>query len=463
MNGVQRLLILTQDGHDSSLLKRRVEQSGYAPEVFTDVDACVRTLARYPSCVCMVCQADCDDRARVVAECIAEHGLDTQLVCLVADDSNWGLSVVPSFCCEILDEHSSLRCLKTVLKALHRSRSANPTRGQADSTSTYSVVLAGRSSAISLVRRSVAATLTLDGHLLITGPEGVGKNLLARQIHVDRETPENDLVYIDCRRNPLAQLSDVFDSLTPHSQPTGQTALNGSDRRSDVNGTLILDQVDQLPRTLQRKLARVLRAQDRLTTAGRGMCGSSRRFRVISLSTQPLRQYAAQNVFDHNLYGILAEQLIDLPALSARAEDIEELVREFFRNSIVREGQGACQLSSSALEMLCRYDWPGNLRELWNVLSHAACMTEEPFITSDGVASWLSEQNGPTAGRTITLRQMERMLIESTFARCGGNREDTARSLGIGLRTLSGKLRDYGYPPRGGPGSNQLSPRLKVA
>ncbi|MEO2032672.1 MAG: helix-turn-helix domain-containing protein, partial [Planctomycetaceae bacterium] len=196
---------------------------------------------------------------------------------------------------------------------------------------------------------------------------------------------------------------------------------------------------------------------------GRGSCGPYGSPRVISLSNQPLVECVAENVFDRNLYTTLAGQVVDLPPLSKRLEDIAELVQEFFRTTIAREGHGACQLTDQALEMLYTHNWPGNLRELWNVLSHAACLTEEPRVASGGIASWIVGRSDPSSEWTITLRQMERMLIESTFAQCGGNREDTARSLGIGLRTLSGKLRDYGYPPRGGPGSNQLSPSLKVA
>ena len=106
---------------------------------------------------------------------------------------------------------------------------------------------------------------------------------------------------------------------------------------------------------------------------------------------------------------------------------------------------------------LKKYDWPGNVRELQNVVERACTVEVGGMITAEDLRAWLQndspeEANVESAG--MTLREMERKLIESTFARCNGNRERTAQILKIGLRTLSGKLREYGYPPRGGPGSN---------
>jgi DNA-binding NtrC family response regulator len=433
------------------------------PDVFTEMDSCLQSLVNQPCSVCLVSHADSDDRARVVSKWIEEHGLTTQVLCLVANDSNWGLRVVPSFCCEILDEDCSVRCMKAVLNAMNHKRPRDTGPPQADLVSGRSVVLTGQSPAIRAVRRSVGIAVESKCHVVISGPEGVGKNLLARQIHVDSERAEAALVYVDCRRNPLAQLSELFDGLASDADVASQDGVIDPHGPPAVCGTLILDRVDQTPRTLQRKLARLLTSRSSRSGSGRGSCGPYGSLRMISLSTQPLVECVAHNVFDRNLYTTLAGQVVDLPPLSKRLEDIGVLVQEFFSTAIAREGHGACQLSDQALEMLHGHNWPGNLRELWHVLSHAACLTEEPRVAGGGIASWIAERSDLSSERTITLRQMERMLIESTFARCGGNREDTARSLGIGLRTLSGKLRDYGYPPRGGPGSNQLLPSLKAA
>jgi len=449
---VERLLILGLDAHDPSTLKQKVERAGYVVDVFTELDSCLQSLIDQPYSVCLIAHADHGDRSRVVAEWIEERGLSTHVLCLVPPESNWGLRVIPSFPCEILDEDCSQRCLRTVLKTIQSRRPRQVPIPQIASACSQSVALAGCSHSILEARRAVDAAVASTGHLLIIGAEGVGKNLLARQIHIDSGREDAALAYVDCRRNLLAHLSVLFGD-----QPLPGSLSQTTDHTREATGSLILDRVDQMPRALQRKLGRLLRSRS-LPVPGEHAAP-----RIISLSTRPLLEGVVRNQFDRNLYGILSGQVVQLPSLSERLEDIADLVRQFFGNAIAREGQGACQLNASAMEMLYEHNWPGNLRELWNVLAHAACLAEDALVTGDEIAAWMLDRNSASSERTMTLRQMEQMLIESTFARCGGNREDTARSLEIGLRTLSGKLRDYGYPPRGGPGSNQLSQRLKVA
>ena len=458
VNPVERLLLLGLGTHDPSTLKHKIERAGYAVDVVTQLDSCLQALIDQPCRICLIAHGDQGDRSRVVAEWIEERGLSTQVLCLVSCESHWGLRVIPSFSCEILDEDCSVRCLRTVLHAMQSRPPRHAPVPQIASTCSQSLALAGRSVATLEARRAVAAAVASKGHLLIIGAEGVGKNLLARQIHTDSGCEDAALTYIDCRRNPMAQLSGFFGDLSLSGAGDQST-----DRTGELTDSLILDRVDQMPRSLQRKLGRLLRSRA-VPVAGEHAAGSrSAAPRIISLSTQPLSESVARNQFDRNLYTILSGQVVQLQPLNKRPEDVADLVGQFFGNAIPREGHGACQLTASAMQMLYEYNWPGNIRELWNVLAQAACLADDALVTGDEISVWMLDRNAAASARTMTLRQMEQMLIESTFARCGGNREDTARSLGIGFRTLSGKLRDYGYPPRGGSGSNQLSQRLKVA
>jgi len=107
--------------------------------------------------------------------------------------------------------------------------------------------------------------------------------------------------------------------------------------------------------------------------------------------------------------------------------------------------------------LLLQHDWPGNVRELKNVIERTCSIEKGNKLTAEMIRPWIVENETEELSVSVglTLREMERKLIESTFERFGGNREKTAKSLQIGLRTLSGKLREYGYPPRGGPGSNR--------
>jgi DNA-binding NtrC family response regulator len=109
-----------------------------------------------------------------------------------------------------------------------------------------------------------------------------------------------------------------------------------------------------------------------------------------------------------------------------------------------------------AFDALETYDWPGNEEEMIRVLTNLVQNSPRESVTAEMVQHWIAGASPGLVGAPgLSLAEMERQLIEATFARCGGNREKTAQMLGIGLRTLSGKLRQYGYPPRGGPGSNR--------
>jgi DNA-binding NtrC family response regulator len=145
-----------------------------------------------------------------------------------------------------------------------------------------------------------------------------------------------------------------------------------------------------------------------------------------------------------------------LPPLRERREDIAALAEHFLAEFAAREGRPIKQVTVEALERLKAYHWPGNVRELENVIGRCCALEHGGLLTAAMIMPWLEEaRDAGSDDMGLSLREMERKLIEATFTRFHGNRELTARALKIGLRTLSGKLREYGYPPRGGPGSNR--------
>ncbi len=166
----------------------------------------------------------------------------------------------------------------------------------------------------------------------------------------------------------------------------------------------------------------------------------------------------AESVFEHETARVLA-----VPPLRTRLGDVGAIATGLLEDVASRFGEATRALTTTAVEALCEHDWPGNERELSAVLECAFRAGTGRTIDADDVRAWIGTTDSPSDDTgTTTLRDMERRLIEATFARCNGNREQTAKSLGIGVRTLSGKLREYGYPPRGGPGSNRR-PRREAA
>jgi transcriptional regulator with PAS, ATPase and Fis domain len=203
---------------------------------------------------------------------------------------------------------------------------------------------------------------------------------------------------------------------------------------------------------LQAKLLRVLQEQ----TFER--VGSSRTrhvdVRVLATSNRNLLEEIRRGRFREDLYYRLAVVPIVVPPLRDRMEDVPELIDHFLQRAAERLNREACQLESAAYDLLTNYAWPGNVRELENIITRASVLSTSGSIRADEIRPWLIGEKLPRpdarAGLPVgtRLEDMERALIEATLEHFGGHRAKTAQALGIGIRTLSGKLRAYGYAPR---------------
>jgi DNA-binding NtrC family response regulator len=164
--------------------------------------------------------------------------------------------------------------------------------------------------------------------------------------------------------------------------------------------------------------------------------------------------------FREDLYFRLAVVPIVLPPLRERENDVLELVEHFLAQTAVKLNRKRVEVDAAARELMCNYTWPGNVRELQNIITRACVLNQGTPIKAAELRPWLreegltSDERGASADGTalnfgeITLDEMERRLIVATLKRCDGHRAKAAEKLGIGLRTLSGKLRAYGYAPR---------------
>lgn len=298
---------------------------------------------------------------------------------------------------------------------------------------------------------AVDAASACDTPILICGESGTGTSLLANAIHDCSSRASQPFVRVHSRSLTLEQLNDLLCVDVPDSE-VATLPLDTPTR--PAGGTLFLDEFDEFPVALQKPLCRFVSRQQELADGSQGRHRSI--VRIIAATHQnldlPTRQTLGLEIL---VRGLNAERL-HVPPLRERPEDIAPLAEQFFVRWALQEDQPRPRLTRNALEALKEHLWPGNLRELYIALRNTAILAKGNDITADMLRPWLAKTE-PTEGTEIprmTLADMERQLIETTFTRCGGNREKTASSLDIGLRTLSGKLREYGYPPRGGPGSN---------
>jgi DNA-binding NtrC family response regulator len=314
--------------------------------------------------------------------------------------------------------------------------------------------IVGQSEAANRVRESIRVAADDDGCVLVCGEPGAGNQQAARVVHLASRRATRPFIVIDCCVHSTESLER---ELLGEASATSDPALADDAGRlsSASGGTLFFKNVETLPIAAQKKLASILARKSFACP----VTGKTRPLdvRVMASTQVDLAVEVQEGRFPAGLYESLTTCTIRVAPLRERLQDIGLLTERVLNHLAAVEGKPVKRLSVEALKTLRSHNWPGNLRELENVIERACSLDESLLLTAEAIAPWIARttDSEPHEPSSLSLREMERKLIETTFARCQGNREQTARLLKIGIRTLSGKLREYGYPPRGGPGSNR--------
>ena len=310
----------------------------------------------------------------------------------------------------------------------------------------------GSSPAVEAVRTRILQIGPTSETVLITGESGTGKELVARAIHAASHRHATPMVSLNC---PVLSAHLMESELFGHEKGafTGADAPRTGRFEAAHGGTLLLDEVTEIDLPLQAKLLRVLQEKSFERV------GSSKTIhvdvRVLTTTNRDLHGEVAAGHFRQDLYFRLAVLPLVVPPLRKRREDVPELAAYFFLRCAQRLQREPCSLEPAAEQLLLDYHWPGNVRELENIVTRASVLTTTGRVTADELRRWLISPPGETGGGHekavpvgMSLEEMERRLIEATLEQYGGHRARTAKALGIGIRTLSGKLRQYGYAPR---------------
>ncbi len=317
-------------------------------------------------------------------------------------------------------------------------------------------MLLGGSPAMQRLHERIAQVAATDETVLVCGESGTGKELVARTIHAMSRRAAAPLVSLNC---PALSAQLTESELFGHKRGAFTGAETDRTGRFEAahRGTILLDEVTEIDLNLQAKLLRVL--QERSFERVGASETQSVDVRVIATTNRELLAEIAAGRFREDLYFRLAVVPIVVPPLRERQADVLELADHFLAHATERLNRGPFNLEPAARDLLTRYAWPGNVRELQNIITRACVLNQGEPIAADILRPWL-QQNGqselplPTNDETcacpagLTLDEMERRLIVATLQRCDGHRAKAAEALGIGLRTLSGKLRAYGYAPR---------------
>ncbi len=345
------------------------------------------------------------------------------------------------------------RLERLVSQAIRRRRLLNPTHApDGDSAAFTPPVMVGSSPAMQALRARIGQVAPTPETVLITGESGTGKELVARAIHAASGRQHKSLVTLNC-----AALSDhlMESELFGHERGafTGaETQRQGRFELAD-GSSILLDEISEIDLRLQAKLLRVL--QEKSFERVGSSKTTSVDARVLASTNRDLPAEVAAGKFRQDLFYRLAVVPLVVPPLRERREDIPELIQYFLLQSAEPLAREPVVLDASAHDLLIHYDWPGNVRELENLVKRISVLNTGNQVAADELRRWflpsVPAPNKPASAGVpvgVSLEEMERQLIEATLQRFDGHREKTAKALGIGVRTLSGKLRQYGYAPR---------------
>jgi two-component system NtrC family response regulator len=300
--------------------------------------------------------------------------------------------------------------------------------------------LFGQAELLARVRESIQRVAPTYATVLITGPTGTGKELVAELIHHNSGRADQPFVPVNATALPatLAE-SELFGHV--RGAFTGADRDHGGLIRAADGGTLFLDEIGELPGELQAKLLRFLESGEIRPV---GSADSARAdVRVISATNRDLPGAIAAGEFREDLYYRLNELCIETPPLRSMPEQIAPLAEHLLARANAADPRGpARHFSTEALELMTRYSWPGNVRELINVVNRARIMSAGRMIGPGDLPEQLRRapsRDEPTDPQA-TLAEVEREHIRRVLEACEGNKTAAARRLGISLRTLYNKL-----------------------
>ena len=334
-------------------------------------------------------------------------------------------------------------------------------------------LLVGRSPAMTRLRQLIDRVAPTDATVLITGESGTGKEMISREFY--RRSPRRGQPFI--KVNCAAVTQTLIESeFFGHERGSFTGATERREGRFELanNGTLLLDEVSEIPAALQAKLLRVLQEREFERVGGSRTIKVN--VRILATSNRDLLSYVQKGEFRQDLYYRLNVFPVHVPSLRERVEDIPLLADHFLKRFARKHGVKVTGFSESARAALLAYRWPGNVRELQNTVERAVILSEDGrqvtaaalglpgdlSATPDPTTPWESGTPSPAAaespgsvgegaspsltdgaGQVLRLDELEKHAIRAALRQTQGNRTQAAAALGISIRTMRNKLQEY--------------------
>jgi DNA-binding NtrC family response regulator len=301
-----------------------------------------------------------------------------------------------------------------------------------------------RSAVMKDLLATVQKAAEVNAPVLITGPTGTGKELIARALHAESPRSDKPFLAVNCSAIPAGLLESELFGHTKGAFTGADRARNGLFGAAD-GGTLLLDEIGDFPLALQPKLLRVLQERE-VRRIGESKT-TPVDVRVVAATAKDLKEAVAEGSFREDLFYRLAVISVELPALEQRSEDIAVLVESYLPRIAARLKRPVPSMSPAALNKLAKQPWPGNVRELLNVLEKTLVLCREETI-GEGDLALHAHPVAPVDPAALSLKKamvdLEKDYIEKALLATDGNRTHAAKILEISLRSLIYKIKDYG-------------------
>lgn len=332
---------------------------------------------------------------------------------------------------------------------------------QLESKSRFDAII-GESAPMQRVYMLIDRVKDIDTNVLITGESGTGKELVARAIHNAGKRYRERFVVVNCAAIPENLLELEFFGYKRGAFTGAMQDKKGKLEQAD-NGTLFLDEIGDMPLGLQSKLLRAL--QDKEFTPVGGSTPIKVDTRILAATNRDLPALIAVGRFREDLYYRLNVMEIRLPPLRERQGDIAILSNYLLGKFSSELNKPIRAITPEAKEMLERLPYPGNVRQLANILEYACILCQDGVISKEDFPEYVTRSDGAgPSGDSIddylsshSLKDIEKRAIEATLQRCGGKRVATAAQLGISKRGLLNKLKEYGVIDREAPDASSDS------
>jgi Nif-specific regulatory protein len=302
--------------------------------------------------------------------------------------------------------------------------------------------MVGESPAIVTIHEQIARVADTNATVLIRGESGVGKELVARAIHNSSPRRSHPFVCLNCAAITETLLeSELFG----HEKGafTGATEKKIGKFEAANKGTIFLDEIGEMAPNTQAKFLRVLEGHPFERVGGSIPIRAD--VRVVSATNQPLEKLVQEGKFRRDLFFRLQVVEISVPPLRDRRSDVPILAKYFLQKFVGETARKIRQFAPAALEKMDRYQWPGNIRELRNVIERAVALSKGPVLDAGDI--WLSSLEAPSATdvyEPVTLDEMEKRHILKTLDHTDWNKSQAAQILAIERSTLDRKIKGYG-------------------